>query len=118
MHARMETRYAFFYFFYFSEANWGSSAQAQVFVSALKGVQTLTETQEHVKNYRPKVRTCERLRVSLTLKETQEHVKNYRPMVRTCDRLRVFLTLKETQEHVKNYRPKVRSCERLGVSTF
>jgi hypothetical protein len=44
-----------------SEANWGSSAQAQVFVSALKGVQSLTETQEHVKNYRPKVRIiCER----------------------------------------------------------
>ena len=37
------------------EANWGSSAQAQVFVNALKGVQSLTETQEHVKNYRPKV---------------------------------------------------------------
>ena len=37
------------------EANWGSSAQAQVFVNALKGVQNLTETQEHVKNYRPKV---------------------------------------------------------------
>ena len=38
------------------EANWGSSAQAQVFVNALKGVQSLTETQEHIKNYRPKVR--------------------------------------------------------------
>merc|ERR1711963_288020 len=37
------------------EANWGSSAQAQVFVNALKGVQSLTETQEHVKNYRPKI---------------------------------------------------------------
>ena len=37
------------------EANWGSSAQAQVFVNALKGVQSLTDTQEHVKNYRPKV---------------------------------------------------------------
>ena len=37
------------------EANWGSSAQAQVFVSALKGVQSLTDTPEHVKNYRPKV---------------------------------------------------------------
>jgi len=36
-------------------ANWGSSAQAQVFVNALKGVQSLTETQEHVKNYRPKI---------------------------------------------------------------
>ena len=38
------------------EANWGSSAQAQVFVNALKGVQNLTDTREHVKNYRPKVR--------------------------------------------------------------
>merc|ERR1719500_2106582 len=37
------------------EANWGSSAQAQVFVNALKGVQNLTDTQEHVKNYRPKI---------------------------------------------------------------
>jgi len=37
------------------EANWGSSAQAQVFVNALKGVQSLTDTPEHVKNYRPKV---------------------------------------------------------------
>jgi hypothetical protein len=46
---------------YISEANWGSSAQAQVFVSALKGLQTLTETQEHVKNYRPKVSTTPRI---------------------------------------------------------
>ena len=38
------------------EANWGSSAQAQVFVNALKGVQNLTDAQEHVKNYRPKVK--------------------------------------------------------------
>lgn len=46
----------YFYILYRKpEANWGSSAQAQVFVSALKGVQSLTETQEHVKNYRPKV---------------------------------------------------------------
>eukprot|EP00092_Neocalanus_flemingeri_P022059 GFUD01023924.1.p1 GENE.GFUD01023924.1~~GFUD01023924.1.p1 ORF type:complete len:678 (+),score=148.39 GFUD01023924.1:220-2253(+) len=37
------------------EANWGSSAQAQVFVNALKGVQSLTDTPDHVKNYRPKV---------------------------------------------------------------
>ena len=40
-----------------SEANWGSSAQAAVFVNALKGIQNLTDTQEHVKNYRPKVNT-------------------------------------------------------------
>jgi solute carrier family 12 sodium/potassium/chloride transporter 2 len=46
----------YFYIYYRKpEANWGSSAQAQVFVSALKGVQNLTETQDHVKNYRPKV---------------------------------------------------------------
>ena len=43
--------------FFASEANWGSSAQAAVFVNALKGIQNLTDTQEHVKNYRPKVNT-------------------------------------------------------------
>jgi len=37
------------------EANWGSSAQAQVFVNALRAVQSLTDTKDHVKNYRPKV---------------------------------------------------------------
>jgi len=37
------------------EANWGSSAQAQVFVSAMTAVQNLTDTADHVKNYRPKV---------------------------------------------------------------
>jgi len=37
------------------EANWGSSTQAAIFVSALKSVQTLTDTPEHVKNFRPKV---------------------------------------------------------------
>jgi len=37
------------------EANWGSSAQAQVFVSALRAVQNLTDTKDHVKNYRPKI---------------------------------------------------------------
>jgi len=46
----------YFYIYYRKpDANWGSSTQAQVFVSALKGVQSLTETAEHVKNYRPKV---------------------------------------------------------------
>jgi len=46
----------YFYIYYRKpEANWGSSAQAAVFVNALKGVQSLTDTQEHVKNYRPKV---------------------------------------------------------------
>merc|ERR1711892_226530 len=37
------------------EANWGSSTQAAVFVNALKSVQSLTDTPEHVKNYRPKL---------------------------------------------------------------
>jgi len=37
------------------EANWGSSTQAQVFVNALKSVQTLTDTPDHVKNFRPKL---------------------------------------------------------------
>jgi len=37
------------------EANWGSSTQGQVFVSALKHVKEVTETPEHVKNYRPKI---------------------------------------------------------------
>ena len=37
------------------EANWGSSAQAQVFINALNGVQSLTSMPDHVKNYRPKV---------------------------------------------------------------
>eukprot|EP00092_Neocalanus_flemingeri_P009713 GFUD01010461.1.p1 GENE.GFUD01010461.1~~GFUD01010461.1.p1 ORF type:complete len:716 (+),score=77.54 GFUD01010461.1:160-2148(+) len=37
------------------EANWGSSTQAAVFVKALKSVQGLTDTPEHVKNYRPKL---------------------------------------------------------------
>ena len=50
------TAILYFYIFYRKpEANWGSSAQAQVFVNALKGVQNLTEAQEHVKNYRPKI---------------------------------------------------------------
>jgi len=46
----------YFYIYYRKpDANWGSSTQAQKFVTALKGVQTLTETADHVKNYRPKV---------------------------------------------------------------
>ena len=50
------TAVLYFYIYYRKpEANWGSSAQAQVFVNALKGVQTLTDTPDHVKNYRPKV---------------------------------------------------------------
>ncbi len=46
-------------YFYISyrkpEANWGSSTQAQQFVSALKNCQTLNDMPEHVKNYRPKI---------------------------------------------------------------
>ena len=38
-----------------SEANWGSSTQAQQFVSALKSVQDLSSSADHVKNYRPKI---------------------------------------------------------------
>jgi len=46
----------YFYIYYRKpEANWGSSTQAQTFVNALKGVQSLTDTADHVKNYRPKV---------------------------------------------------------------
>lgn len=37
------------------EANWGSSAQGQIFVNAVKSAHLVTETQDHVKNYRPKV---------------------------------------------------------------
>jgi hypothetical protein len=38
------------------DANWGSSAQSLTFISALRGVQNLSKVEEHVKNYRPKVR--------------------------------------------------------------
>ena len=37
------------------EANWGSSAQGQIFVDAVKSLHKVTETQDHVKNYRPKI---------------------------------------------------------------
>lgn len=37
------------------EVNWGSSTQAAAFVNALKSVQALTNIQEHVKNFRPKL---------------------------------------------------------------
>jgi len=37
------------------EANWGSSSQGQIFVDAVKQAHLLTETQDHVKNYRPKI---------------------------------------------------------------
>ena len=38
------------------DANWGSSAQSLTFLSALKSVQSLEKVDDHVKNYRPKVR--------------------------------------------------------------
>ena len=38
------------------DANWGSSTQSQVFLTALKGVHNLTKVEDHIKNYRPKVR--------------------------------------------------------------
>ena len=37
------------------EANWGSSTQAQQFVTTLKNVQLLNDVPDHVKNYRPKL---------------------------------------------------------------
>jgi len=37
------------------DANWGSSAQSLTFISALRGVQTLSKVEDHVKTYRPKV---------------------------------------------------------------
>ena len=37
------------------EANWGSSTQGQVLVDAVKAAHKVTETQDHVKNYRPKI---------------------------------------------------------------
>ena len=37
------------------DANWGSSTQAQAFTSALSSLVTLSKTEDHVKNYRPKI---------------------------------------------------------------
>lgn len=37
------------------DANWGSSTQAQAFTSALSSLVTLAKTEDHVKNYRPKI---------------------------------------------------------------
>lgn len=37
------------------EANWGSSADAQTFNTAMKSTQELTDNPDHVKTYRPKV---------------------------------------------------------------
>ncbi len=38
-----------------TEANWGSSNQAQTYNAALKAVHELDQLQEHVKNYRPQL---------------------------------------------------------------
>ena len=38
------------------DANWGSSAQSLTFLSALRSVQSLSKVEDHVKNYRPKVK--------------------------------------------------------------
>ena len=46
----------YFYISYRSpEANWGSSTQAQQFVTTLRNCHTLNEMPEHVKNYRPRI---------------------------------------------------------------
>ena len=37
------------------DANWGSSADALTFISAMKSTQELTDGPDHIKNYRPKV---------------------------------------------------------------
>eukprot|EP00092_Neocalanus_flemingeri_P010472 GFUD01011283.1.p1 GENE.GFUD01011283.1~~GFUD01011283.1.p1 ORF type:complete len:1082 (+),score=181.23 GFUD01011283.1:264-3509(+) len=37
------------------EANWGSSADAQTFMSAMNSTQQLTDSPDHVKTYRPKI---------------------------------------------------------------
>ena len=37
------------------DANWGSSADAQTFVTAMQKTQELTDNPDHIKNYRPKV---------------------------------------------------------------
>ena len=41
------------------EANWGSSAQSLTFLQALRSVHTLAQVDDHVKNYRPKVKFCQ-----------------------------------------------------------
>ena len=39
----------------FSDANWGSSTQAQIFTTALNSVYSLVNIEEHIKTYRPQV---------------------------------------------------------------
>lgn len=40
---------------FFLDVNWGSSTQAQTYVSALKTTLDLNTVEEHVKNYRPQL---------------------------------------------------------------
>lgn len=42
---------------FFLDVNWGSTTQAQTYKHALLSVQQLNNVEEHVKNYRPQVRT-------------------------------------------------------------
>lgn len=39
------------------DVNWGSTTQAQTYKNALLSVQQLNSVEEHVKNYRPQVRS-------------------------------------------------------------
>ena len=76
-----------------SEANWGSSAQAQVFVNALKGVQV-----------------CFSVRLTYGwLFVVDASVDSMFPFdVSDLDTYFVFLqSLTDTADHVKNYRPKL-----------
>ncbi len=63
------------------EANWGSSAQGQVFVSAVKSLHQVTETKDHVKNYRPKILVLSGnpahryIKETLSLKNNESHSK-------------------------------------------
>lgn len=41
--------------FLFSDVNWGSTTQAQIYNNALSSVQQLDRVEEHVKNYRPQI---------------------------------------------------------------
>ena len=67
------------------EANWGSSTQGQVFVSALKSVREVTGIKESKipQHWQLKKKYLIFLtsRLSLIILETPDHVKNYRPKV-------------------------------------
>lgn len=40
---------------FFSDVNWGSTTQAQIYRNALQAVHQLNSVEEHVKNYRPQI---------------------------------------------------------------